>query len=416
MGLSLAALFAPSANLSGPGLPFAGTTSELTSEGGFFSLFSEQLAGQQSLLTDRKQALITGANPDTDSPEVAKRGSLPLLLSQSPSATPPDESATRTTESPDALLNFFDRLQTRTPAQVGLPFPGSTTLNGEASALREGKTKREAETESGDGALEANTLGALLLTAPLQPVSRAADQSETNSDFDALGDGRGRNLAPWQPMPSTASGTAAEAASTSGSAAKIADGLSFSDALTVKLEANNPVFGASGSPTAPQHTSLPQTTAASDSPLATPLGHQNWNHEFGDKVVWMAHHQTQSAEISINPPELGPIKINLVLEGDKASASFASPHPEVRQAIESAMPQLKEMLSSAGIDLGQANVGANLAQHQQQAQEQQRQRANGGRERNENAILSATNDQPIATSTMTSNNSRSGAGMVDLFA
>lgn len=144
--------------------------------------------------------------------------------------------------------------------------------------------------------------------------------------------------------------------------------------------------------------------------VAAHLHESAWPKQFGEKIVWMAKADQQSAQISINPPQLGPVQITLNLSGDQASLAFASPHAEVRQAIESALPQLKEMLASAGIDLGQSNVGANLGRHTGETPFQD---ANGNRSTNENAILPA-NDKAanIAGSAVL----HRGRGMVDLFA
>lgn len=144
--------------------------------------------------------------------------------------------------------------------------------------------------------------------------------------------------------------------------------------------------------------------------IAAHLNENAWPKQFGDKVVWMAKNDQQSAQININPPQLGPIQITLNLSGDQATLAFASPHAEVRQAIESALPQLKEMLSSAGINLGQSNVGANLSQ---QNPEHAFSGANGNRSANENAILPANEKAAnIAGSAVI----HRGRGMVDLFA
>ncbi|HXE39785.1 MAG TPA: flagellar hook-length control protein FliK [Azonexus sp.] len=173
------------------------------------------------------------------------------------------------------------------------------------------------------------------------------------------------------------------------------------------------------SPTAPANpmgglaNGRPLQDAAATSPppgIAAHLNENAWPKQFGDKVVWMAKNDQQSAQISINPPQLGPIQITLNLSGDQATLAFASPHAEVRQAIESALPQLKEMLSSAGINLGQSNVGANLSQ---QNQEHAFSGANGNRSANENAILPANEK---AASIAGSAVIHRGRGMVDLFA
>lgn len=147
-----------------------------------------------------------------------------------------------------------------------------------------------------------------------------------------------------------------------------------------------------------------------ESKISPHLRDMSWSQSFGDQVVWITKSAVQSAQISINPPELGQMQITLSLTGDQAKLSFASPHLEVRQAIESAMPHLKEMLSLSGINLGQANVGAHLPQQQRETPPEN---TNGKRIEDENAILREIEG------TLTSNNSailQRGRGLVDLFA
>lgn len=158
----------------------------------------------------------------------------------------------------------------------------------------------------------------------------------------------------------------------------------------------------------------PETQTSSPSKpssLPTPLHSEQWPAQFGEKLIWLAKSDVQTAQISINPPQLGPIQINLTLNGDQATAVFASPHAEVRNAIENAMPQLKEMLSSAGISLGQSDVGSNLPQQQGFANDPHA--ANSTKSTSENAILPG-NDSIGNTSP--SSLARQGDGLVDLFA
>ena len=49
---------------------------------------------------------------------------------------------------------------------------------------------------------------------------------------------------------------------------------------------------------------------------------------------------------------------------DQASAHFFAAQPEVRQALEAALPRLREMMQDAGVQLGQANVSADTARQQ----------------------------------------------------
>ena len=131
--------------------------------------------------------------------------------------------------------------------------------------------------------------------------------------------------------------------------------------------------------------------------IHTHLRESSWSQQFGEKIVWLAKNDQQSAQININPPELGPVQITLNLSGDQAKVTFASPHLEVRQAIENALPQLKEMFLTAGINLGQTNVGANLAQ---QNPDNPYQNANGKHLADENAILPANDKALNATASL----------------
>ncbi len=131
----------------------------------------------------------------------------------------------------------------------------------------------------------------------------------------------------------------------------------------------------------------------------------------GNQVVWMVRHDEQTARITLNPPELGPLQITVNVSGDQATASFASPHADVRQAITDALPRLREMLAGAGIDLGQTNVGA---QAQQERSGREPESPANPRFANDKAILhSAGNAAGGASSPPLS---QRGRGLVDLFA
>ncbi|RJX34171.1 MAG: flagellar hook-length control protein FliK [Oxalobacter sp.] len=104
-------------------------------------------------------------------------------------------------------------------------------------------------------------------------------------------------------------------------------------------------------------------TATTDR-IAPQVGTTAWNQAIGQKIVWMIGNESQSASLTLNPPDLGPMQVVLSVSSTHANASFYSPHAEVREALEAALPKLREMLSDAGIQLGHANVGAESSQQQ----------------------------------------------------
>ncbi|WP_218141777.1 flagellar hook-length control protein FliK [Nitrosospira multiformis] len=86
------------------------------------------------------------------------------------------------------------------------------------------------------------------------------------------------------------------------------------------------------------------------------VGTGSWDNALGQRVLWMVSHQHQIAELNLNPADLGPLQVVLSVNSDQASAAFVSQNPEVRQALEAALPRLKEMMAESGINLGNATV------------------------------------------------------------
>lgn len=93
--------------------------------------------------------------------------------------------------------------------------------------------------------------------------------------------------------------------------------------------------------------------------VSTPLQNPQWPSDFGRQFVMLtqnAGNQPQTAELRLDPPELGPIRITININDNVAHAVFVSAHASVRNAIENALPQLQQQLAQAGISLGQTNV------------------------------------------------------------
>ncbi|MBS1169191.1 MAG: putative flagellar hook-length control protein FliK [Burkholderiaceae bacterium] len=163
---------------------------------------------------------------------------------------------------------------------------------------------------------------------------------------------------------------------------------------------------------APMHqvsTALVQTAANITEKLTPRVGTSDWNQALGQKVVWMVNSDVQSASMTLNPPDLGPLQVVLSVSNNQASANFVAAQPEVRQALEAALPRLREMLGDAGIQLGHANVSAGTQQQQHSNQGQQQMHASSARGSGNEGIFVSQTD-----SVVTPRSSRQG--MVDTFA
>ena len=117
------------------------------------------------------------------------------------------------------------------------------------------------------------------------------------------------------------------------------------------------------SPIAAQATDIGSSTPTRGVPepsavVQTRVGERGWDQAVGDKLVWMVNQKHQVAQLHLNPPDLGPLKIAISLDQSQASAQFFSAHASVREALEVAMPRLREMLADSGITLGNTSVGA----------------------------------------------------------
>jgi flagellar hook-length control protein FliK len=99
-------------------------------------------------------------------------------------------------------------------------------------------------------------------------------------------------------------------------------------------------------------------SAAHNRVVASAVGTQGWNTEIGNHMVWMANSQNSRADLVLTPPDLGKIEISVTMNGDHATATFVSASPLVRDAIENAIPRLRDVLANAGVTLGQTQVGA----------------------------------------------------------
>jgi flagellar hook-length control protein FliK len=98
--------------------------------------------------------------------------------------------------------------------------------------------------------------------------------------------------------------------------------------------------------------------------IAARVGSPGWDQQVGQKIVWMVAGKEQSATLTLNPPDMGPMQVVLSVTNDHASVTFSAATPEVRQALEDALPKLRDMMSESGIALGNASVNDGAAQQQ----------------------------------------------------
>lgn len=108
----------------------------------------------------------------------------------------------------------------------------------------------------------------------------------------------------------------------------------------------------------PVTTSSSVTTTASglqQVSIDVPVQHQQWQRAFAERVVWSVGN-SQSVQVRINPAELGPIDIQLNVSKEQTNITFNTSHAMTRDTIELALPRLRDMLASEGLNLGDVDV------------------------------------------------------------
>lgn len=138
-------------------------------------------------------------------------------------------------------------------------------------------------------------------------------------------------------------------------------------------------------------------------------GKTGWDQAISQKVVWMVGANEQSATLTLNPPDLGPLQVVIHVNNDQANTTFISDNAEVRQALEDGMSNLREKMSESGIQLGQANVSSG-EQSQQQFQQAMQQGASAAQTSNSSAFSATVKSTDAKTIVRISN------GLVDTFA
>ena len=103
--------------------------------------------------------------------------------------------------------------------------------------------------------------------------------------------------------------------------------------------------------------------------------------ELAERMTLMIGQKWHEAEIQLEPQGLGKMSIQLSIDQDqKASVQFVVQQGHARELLEQALPKLRDMLASQGVQLGQTSVQQQAAgqQHSQNQQAQQGEAREGG--------------------------------------
>ena len=84
-----------------------------------------------------------------------------------------------------------------------------------------------------------------------------------------------------------------------------------------------------------------------------------------DRVSFMIDSNLNGAKLQVNPPQLGPIELQIAVQGDHAQVSMSTHSAVTREALESSLPKLREMLGAQGF--GQVSVDISQRSYQERS-------------------------------------------------
>ena len=158
-----------------------------------------------------------------------------------------------------------------------------------------------------------------------------------------------------------------------------------------------------------------QQNTPSNFTVNTPVQTKAWGQAVGDKIMLMANQNRQVAEIQLNPKHMGPMEVRITVENGQTNVAFTSNHVAVREALENAMPKLREMMEESGMSLVDVDVSQHsFSKQKQMADNQSDSNANDAGEdgsyADNNEGTSGVDDHAIPLTTKTS------LGIVDYYA
>ena len=90
--------------------------------------------------------------------------------------------------------------------------------------------------------------------------------------------------------------------------------------------------------------------------LAVPFSRKDWNEQLGKQLSFLVSRNMDSAQIQLDPPELGPMQVRINIQQDQVALQFQAQHGMVREALDQSIARLQELFSEEGLDLVSVDV------------------------------------------------------------
>ncbi|CAJ0861115.1 hypothetical protein R20233_00839 [Ralstonia sp. LMG 32965] len=97
------------------------------------------------------------------------------------------------------------------------------------------------------------------------------------------------------------------------------------------------------------------------------FGDAAWPQSMASQLAFMQVHRQSSAELQLNPAELGGMHVKLEVDNGAVNASFVCQHQAVAELVQDAMPRLRDAMQQGGMQLAQTSVSTGDFSQQQSA-------------------------------------------------
>jgi flagellar hook-length control protein FliK len=131
--------------------------------------------------------------------------------------------------------------------------------------------------------------------------------------------------------------------------------------------------------------------------------------EMAARISVLAADGVQEARLHLNPAEMGPVSVQIIVEGQQAQVSFHAEHEQTRAVLEQSLPDLAAALRDSGLTLSGGGV---FQQSRDQANSQQQDPdSSSARDSSRGNSLNLVGSGPVVAPL-----ARPSRGVVDLYA
>ncbi len=281
------------------------------------------------------------------------------------------------TASPNALLRNRTAGADKSQRAATKPPAKTAPHDGEAEATEPGKRSSDSPTTA-----DTNPLLAQLLSHLHRPIDTGAEKLGRGTDAsndEAAGTQEGAALA----LQTRANGTtgngrdsadsgqaslaaAADASAQRSDAAALIESASAEaktsrnpDALPTPIDASAATPSAASSFAASVASAAQRPAEAMTVAISTPVAAPDFSQVLGVQLSVLAKDGIQHAELHLNPADMGPVSVQIELNGTQAHIDFGADVAATRHAIEAGLPELASALRDAGFTLS----GGGVSQH-----------------------------------------------------